>query len=146
MDTVHRDHFAATLHKDLEYLTIEGIRRSEKLETNRKGRDIGYALAASSCEGANRVDACTVTTPDVITAFAVPNPNCSSQSQSVFSGLVACRVAPVCRSLGLLRTGNFLFSPTLSTVDGSQLKRLHHESQRPRLVHSQNSFSGFPAS
>jgi hypothetical protein len=34
------------------------------------------------------VDACTVTAPDAITAFAVPNPNCSSQSQSVFSGLV----------------------------------------------------------
>ncbi len=34
------------------------------------------------------MDACTVTTPDAITAFAVPNPNCSSQSQSVFSGLL----------------------------------------------------------
>jgi hypothetical protein len=28
-----------------------------------KGRDIGYALAAASCEGANSVDACTVTAP-----------------------------------------------------------------------------------
>ena len=28
---------------------------------NRKGRDIGYALATSSCEGVNSVDACTVT-------------------------------------------------------------------------------------
>ena len=54
-----------------------------------KGCDIGYALAASSCEGANSVDACTVTALDAITAFAVPNPNCSSQSPSVFSGLVA---------------------------------------------------------
>ena len=35
------------------------------------------------------MDACTVTALDAITAFAVPNPNCSSQSQSVFSGLVA---------------------------------------------------------
>src|SRR5438128_3572223 len=88
---------------------------------NSKGCDIGYALAASSCEGANNVDACTVTTPDAITAFAVPNPNCSSQSQSVFSGLAADRVAPAGGSLGLLRTGNVLFSPTLSTVDGSNL-------------------------
>jgi len=39
------------------------------------------------------MDTCTVTAPDVITAFAVPNPNCSSQSQSVFSGLVLPRVA-----------------------------------------------------
>jgi hypothetical protein len=35
------------------------------------------------------VDTCTVAALDAITAFAVPNPNCSSQSQSVFSGLVA---------------------------------------------------------
>jgi len=58
-----------------------------------KGRDIGYALAAGSCEGANSVDACTITALDVTTAFAVPNPNGSSQSPSVFSGLVALQVA-----------------------------------------------------
>ena len=56
---------------------------------NRKGCDIGYALAANSCEGAHSVDACTVTALDAITAFAGPDPNCSSQNQSVFSGLVA---------------------------------------------------------
>jgi hypothetical protein len=49
-----------------------------------KGCDIGYALATSSCEGANSVDACTVTASDAITAFAVPNPNCSSQSRRFF--------------------------------------------------------------
>ncbi|HEY6352422.1 MAG TPA: hypothetical protein VI636_23745, partial [Candidatus Angelobacter sp.] len=47
----------------------------------------GYALAANSCEGVNSVDACTVTALDAITAFAVPDPNGSSQSPSVFSGL-----------------------------------------------------------
>jgi hypothetical protein len=41
---------------------------------NRKGRDIGYALAANSCEGANDVESCTITAFDVITAFAVPYP------------------------------------------------------------------------
>jgi hypothetical protein len=30
------------------------------------------------------VDACTVTALDAITAFAVPNPNCSSQSRWFF--------------------------------------------------------------
>ena len=59
-----------------------------------KGCDIGYALAASSCEGAHSVEACTVTALDAITAFAVPNPNSSSQRRSVFSGLVARRVTP----------------------------------------------------
>jgi hypothetical protein len=72
-----------------------------------KGCDIGYALVISSCEEANSVDACTVAALDAITAFAVPNPNCSSQSQSVFSGLVVLRVTPANRSLSLLRTGQF---------------------------------------
>jgi len=49
-----------------------------------KGCDIGYALAISSCEGANSVEACTVTALDAITAFAVPNPNCPSQSSRFF--------------------------------------------------------------
>jgi hypothetical protein len=39
------------------------------------------------------VDTCTVAALDAITAFAVPNPNCSSQSKSVFSGLAAFSVA-----------------------------------------------------
>jgi hypothetical protein len=95
----------------------------ESVYKNRKGRDIGYALAASSCEGANDVEACTVTTPDAITAFAVPNPNCSSQNQSAFSGLAAARVASFSESLSLLRIGNVLFSPTLSTVDDVKLTR-----------------------
>src|SRR5438874_6732621 len=89
---------------------------------NSKGCDIGYALAISSCEGAHSVDACTVTALDAITAFAVPNPNCSSQSQSVFSGLVALRVAPFSRSPSLLRTGKVLIKPTLSAVDVCKVK------------------------
>ena len=83
----------------------ENLRRER--QKNSKGCDIGYALAISSCEGAKRVDACTVTALDAITAFAVPNPNRSSQSQSVFSGLVAPQVALLSRSLSLLRTGEF---------------------------------------
>jgi len=52
--------------------------------TKEKGGDIGYALAASSCEEANSVEACTVTALDAIAAFAVPNPNCPSQSRRFF--------------------------------------------------------------
>jgi hypothetical protein len=51
---------------------------------NRKGCDIGYCLAASSCEGVNSVDACTVTALDAITAFAVPNPGDTSQRSRFF--------------------------------------------------------------
>jgi hypothetical protein len=59
---------------------------SAELKSGRKGKgcDIGYALAAGSCEGANNVEACTVTALDAITAFAVPNPNCPSQSRRFF--------------------------------------------------------------
>ena len=49
-----------------------GAKRQDK---NSKGCDIGYALAANSCEGAGNVDACTVTAFDAITAFAVPDPS-----------------------------------------------------------------------
>jgi hypothetical protein len=69
------------------------------------------------------MEACTVTTLDAITAFAVPNPNCSSQNQSAFSGPAAARVASLSESLSLLRTGNCLFLPTLSTVDDVKLTR-----------------------
>jgi hypothetical protein len=97
---------------------------------NEKGCDIGYAPVASSCEEANNVDTCTVTALDVITAFAVPNLNCSSQSQSIFSGLAATRVASFRLSPSLLRTGNDLFLPTLSTVDATHIKVLLHACQR----------------
>ena len=58
-----------------------------------KGCDIGYALAASSCEGANNVEHAPSQPFDAITAFAVPNPNWILADQSVFSGLVALQVA-----------------------------------------------------
>ena len=84
---------------------IGGRRRQDRrVARNGKGRDIGYAPAASSCEGANNVDACTITALDVITAFAVPNPNGSSQSPSVFSGLVVLQVALLNGSPSLLRS------------------------------------------
>jgi len=65
---------------EFEELVVE----SDGKATKGKGCDIGYALAASSCEGANNVEACTVTALDAITAFAVPNPNFSSQSGRFF--------------------------------------------------------------
>jgi len=81
---------------------------------NRKDCDIGYAPAICSCERAYSVDTCTVAALDVITTFAVPNPNCSSQNQSVFSGLVALQVTPPSGSLSLLRTGKFYFANPFS--------------------------------
>jgi len=54
-----------------------------------KGLRHRLRLAIGSCERTDNVDACTAAAPDVITAFAVPNPDSSSQSQSNFSGLAA---------------------------------------------------------
>jgi len=62
---------------------------------NRKGCDFGYALAANSCEGVRRVDACTVTAFGAITTFAVPNPNGHLATPSVFSGPAVLQVAPL---------------------------------------------------
>ena len=89
-------------------------KRREARPSNGKGCDIGYAPVISSCEEANSVDTCTVAALDVITAFAVPNPNCSSQSQSVFSGLAALQVALASRSLSLLRIGKVYFANPFS--------------------------------
>ncbi len=102
--------------------TARNVKRRLDAPENSKGCDIGYVLAIISCEGANSVDACTVTALDAITAFAVPNPNCPSQEQSVFSGLAANQVALTSRSLSLLRTGKVLIKPTLSAVDVCKLK------------------------
>ena len=60
----------------------EGIDENEPEKG--KGRDLGYALAASSCEGAKQRGVCTITALDAITAFAVPNPNYPSQSSRFF--------------------------------------------------------------
>ena len=56
----------------------------KECRANGKGCDIGYALATGSCEGTRGVEARTVTAPDVITAFAVPNPSYPSQSSWFF--------------------------------------------------------------
>ena len=53
---------------------MPGKQKTKACLKNSKGCDIGYALAANSCEGANNVDACTVTALDATTAFAVPDP------------------------------------------------------------------------
>ena len=79
-------------------------RRGRKVSSrNGKGCDIGYALAAASCEGANSMDARTVTALDVTAAFAIPDPGGFLAKPSVFSGRDARRIASPCGSLSLLR-------------------------------------------
>ena len=118
------------MRKEEERIRFSGEWSGKGASKNRKGRDIGYALAVNSCEGASSVETCTVTTLDAITAFAVPNPNCSSQNQSAFSGSAANRVASLSESPGLPRISNCLFLLTLSTVDDVKLTR-HGEMSTP---------------
>jgi len=80
------------------------------LRKNLKGRDIGYALAADSCEGVDDVETCTVTAPDAITAFAVPNLNGHLAAPSIFSGPAVQQVAlpfPITQPTSVLAT--FIF-------------------------------------
>src|SRR5215472_9062968 len=88
-----------------------------------KGCDFGYALAANSCEGLSRVDACTVTASDAITAFAVPDPNVSSQRRRFFRVRVSDESLHRTESPSLLRTSYGLLKPTLSAIDASHPKR-----------------------
>ena len=104
---------------------FEGMTLRERIgghETwgNKKNRDIGYALAANSCERVSGVDTCTVAVPDVISAFTVPNPGVPSQSSRFF------RVWP---SSGSPRPSNHpayfrlatLLKLTLSAIDAARV-------------------------
>jgi hypothetical protein len=66
--------FRNLLHWERRIFEATAITGFEEGPEKVKGCDIGYALTANSCEGANSVEACTVTALDAITAFAVPNP------------------------------------------------------------------------
>jgi hypothetical protein len=79
-----RFEFGVIFMREGEFSRQPPLRGLEEETRKGKGCDIGYALAANSCEGANSVEACTVTALDAITAFAVPNPNCPSQSRRFF--------------------------------------------------------------
>lgn len=84
-----------------------------------RGCDIGYAPAASSCEGVHSVDTCTVAAIDEIAALAAPNPGSSSQSQPSFSGLVARSGHPAEQITQLLRAGKFDFVRLFSRRGGT---------------------------
>jgi len=99
--------------------TAKQMDRMIPASENRKGCDIGYAPAICSCERAESVDTCTAAALDAITTFAVPNPGFFSQSQPVFSGLVALQVALPSRSLSLLRMAKFYFANPFSRRRGT---------------------------
>jgi hypothetical protein len=76
----------------------------------RKAATLVMLQPSALCERAYSVDTRTVAALDAITDFAVPNPGSPSQSQPVFSGLVAPQVTLPDRSLSLLRTSKVYFA------------------------------------
>ena len=87
--------------------------RPEKL----KGCDIGYALAAYSCEGVQRRGTCTVTAPDAITTFVVPSPGPLSQACRFFRAWQTQRVASLTLTTQPTSDWPLIRKPTLSAVD-----------------------------
>jgi len=59
--------------------------------------------------------------PDVVTAFTIPTPGSSSQSQSIFSGLAALQVTSPSGSPGLLQIDPLFLRSTFSVVDDCRL-------------------------
>src|SRR6185312_16019139 len=106
--------------------SIDAFKVVEKAErgSNKmmKGCDIGYALAASSCEGVNRVDACTVTASDVIAAFATSGPSFPLAEPAGFFGSerpLNCFIVRITQPT----SDQLLFiSTALSTVDAGDPK------------------------
>ena len=87
------------------------------------------------------MEACTVTALDAITAFAVPNPNCPSLSRRFFQVWLLIgspRRADHSAYFGLAK---FFIQPTLSAVDGSQIRHLFEDCQCPFSVQQSSDFA-----
>ena len=125
-----------TRDENISYGTAFARVTSEENARKGKGCDIGYALAINSCEGVNNVDACTVTALDAITAFTVPNPNCPSQSRRFFQVWLLLGLPRRADHSAYFGFGKILFMPNLSAVDGSKLRELLEDCQRPFSVQS----------
>ncbi len=71
----------------------------------------------------NNPDACTVAALDAITAFAVPNPNCPSQSRRFFQVWRSAELPRLLDHPAYFGLAKVYFGPTLSAVDRSESKR-----------------------
>jgi hypothetical protein len=70
------------------------------------------------------VDACTVTALDAITAFAVPNPNYSSQISRFFQVWMPVKLPLRANHSAYFGLARILLQPTLSAIDEGHLKCL----------------------
>ena len=99
--------------------------KGEPASLNRKGCDIGYAPAISSCEGANRVDARTVAALMRSLLSQIQTPTAPRRTSRFFR--VWLLVRSPCRAYHSAYFGVARFiSPILSAVDASQIKQSLH--------------------
>ncbi len=70
----------------------------------------------------NNPDACTVAALDAITAFTVPDPNCPSQSRRFFQVWQSTELPRLPDHPAYFGLAKVYFGPTLSAVDGSEVK------------------------
>ncbi len=82
------------------------------------------------------MDACTVTALDAITAFAVPNPNYSSQSRRFFRVWMPVELPLRADHSAYFGLAKVLIKPTLSAVDACHPKYLLQSCQRLFSVQS----------
>ena len=75
------------------------------------------------------MEACTVTAPDAITAFTVPNPNCPSQSRRFFQVWSLSGLPRLADHPAYFGVAKFYFGPTLSAVDARESKRYVNKCQ-----------------
>ena len=93
-----------------------------RIEQKGKGCDIGYVLATGSCEKPIAWKHAPSQPLDAITAFAVPNPNCTSQRRRFFQVWLPSGLPRYADHSVYFGPANFIL-PALSTVDGSNLNR-----------------------
>jgi len=87
------------------------------------------------------VDTCTVAALDVITAFAVPNPNCPSQDHRFFQVWSPYKLPCRADHPAYFGLASFI-SPILSAVDVSETKQLLHRCQRNYRCNHEISVNG----
>ncbi len=75
------------------------------------------------------METCTVTAPDAITAFAVPDPNCPSQSRGFFQVRLLSGLPRLADHPAYFGLAKFYFGPTLSAVDERESKRYVNKCQ-----------------
>jgi hypothetical protein len=94
-----------------------------RVDKTKKAATLVMLQPSAPAREQNSPDACTVAALDAITAFAVPNPNCPSQSRRFFQVWQSTGSPRLLDHPAYFGLAKVYFGPTLSAVDGSEGKR-----------------------